>query len=89
MADHKDALKRNRQNEKKRLRNRHYRTIMRNRIKALRLAIANGDQAAAESQLPQAISMIHRVSQKGIIHRRQAARRVSRLANAVNGLATK
>lgn len=89
MADHKDALKRNRQNEKKRLRNRHYRTMMRNRIKALRLAIANGDRAAAESQLPQTISMIHRVSQKGIIHRRQAARRVSRLANAVNGLATK
>lgn len=86
MANHKDALKRNRQNEKQRMRNRHFRTLMRNRIKALRQAVEAGDKPAAEAQLRETVSMIQRVTQKGIIHRRQAARRVSRLTLAVNAI---
>ncbi len=86
VANHKDALKRNRQNIKRRLRNRHYRTMMRNRIKKLRTLVDAGDKAAAEAALPDTVSMIHRVAQKGIIHKRQAARRVSRLSHAVNGM---
>ncbi len=83
MADHKDALKRNRQNIKRRARNRHYRTMMRNRIKALRGLVEAGDKDAAQAALPEAVSMIHRIAGKGIIHRRAAARRVSRLSKAV------
>lgn len=88
MANHKDAIKRDKQNQKARLRNRHYRTLMRNRIKALREAVDSGDKAAAQTLLQETVSVIQRVAQKGIIHPRQAARRVSRLALAVNGVGT-
>lgn len=87
MANHQSAIKRNKQNQKARARNRHNRSLMRNRIKALREAVKSGDQAAAAEQLKLTVSTIQRVAQKGVIHRRQAARRVSRLAQAVNGLA--
>ena len=88
MPDHKhqDAFKRMRQNTKRRARNRTHRNRMRTEIKKLRLAIEAGDSSAAQAQLPKTVSMIQRVAQKGIIHRKQAARRVSRLAQSVNAL---
>ncbi len=86
MANHKDALKRIRQNAKRRARNRHYRSMMRNQVKKLHAVIETGDSEAAEAQLSKAVSMIQRVSGKGIIHSRQADRRVSRLAAAVKKL---
>ena len=86
MANHKDAIKRNLQNEKARIRNRHVRTNMRNRIKELRALVDAGDATAAQAKLRETVSMIQRVAQKGVIHRRQAARRVSRLSQAVNGM---
>ena len=83
MADHKDAIKRNKQNVKRRERNRHYRSMMRNQIKRIEHALDDGDIKRAEEQLPSAVSVIQRVAQKGIIHRRQAARRVSRLYKSI------
>jgi small subunit ribosomal protein S20 len=83
VANHKDALKRIRQNSKRRTRNRHYRTMMRNQVKKLHEVIETGDQEAAATQLSAAVSMIQRVSSKGVIHGRQASRRVSRLTHAV------
>ena len=83
---HKDAFKRMRQNTKRRARNRTYRSRMRTEIKKLRQAIEAGDSATAQAQLPKTVSMIQRVAQKGIIHRKQAARRVSRLSQSVNAL---
>ena len=83
MANHQDALKRIRQNTKRRARNRHYRSMMRNQVKKLNALIETGDNDAAEAQLSKAVSMIQRVSGKGIIHSRQASRRVSRLTKAV------
>ena len=83
MANHKDAIKRNKQNERLRIRNRHYRTIMRNHIKAVRTAVDAGDADAAQKAFRAAVSTIQRTATKGIIHRNQAARRVSRLHKAV------
>ncbi len=80
MANHKSALKRIRQNTKRRAHNRHYRSSMRTEIKKLLTAIDAGDAETAKAQLPNPVSIIQRVAQKGIIHRRQAARRVSRLS---------
>ena len=88
MANHKSAQKRIRQNAKRRTHNRHYRSTMRTEIKKLLTAIDTGDTDAAKAQLPGTVSLIQRVAQKGIIHRRQAARRVSRLASKVNALST-
>lgn len=86
MANHKSALKRIRQNAKRRTHNRHYRSTMRTEIKKLMTAIDAGDTDAAKAQLPATVGLIQRVAQKGIIHRKQAARRVSRLATKVNAL---
>ena len=86
MANIASAIKRNRQNAKRRAHNRHYRSTMRNQIKNLRSAIESGDAAAAKSLLPLAVASIQRVAQKGIIHQKNAARRVSRLSKAVNAL---
>jgi small subunit ribosomal protein S20 len=84
VANHKDALKRARQSNERRLRNRHLRSRMRNQIKALRAAIETGDADKAQAMLPETVSIIQHVAQKGVIHKRNAARRVSRLAAAVN-----
>jgi small subunit ribosomal protein S20 len=83
LANHKDALKRQRQNIKKRAQNRHYRSQMRNRIKRIEGALEEGDIARAEENFPLAVSMIQRIAQKGIIHKNQATRRVSRLSKAI------
>ena len=87
MATHKDAIKRHRQSLERRMSNRHYRTMMRTQIKKLGVFVAAGDHDGATKQLPMTVSLIQRVAQKGIIHSNQAARRVSRLTMAVNGLA--
>ena len=87
MANHKDALKRLKQNEKRRARNRHYRSRMRNQVKAVRAAVEAGDVESAQAELRTAMSIIHRNASKGIIHRNQAARRISRLNKAVKKLA--
>lgn len=86
MANHADALKRMRQNTKRRMRNRHYRATMRTQIKKVRVAVENGELETASSELNGAVSIIQRLATKGVIHRRNAARRVSRLYKAVNNL---
>ena len=87
VANHKDAIKRSKQNEKRRMRNRHYRSTMRNQIKRVRQAVEAGDVQAAQEQFRKAVSIIQAVSGKGVIHRNQAARRIKRLNGAVKALA--
>jgi small subunit ribosomal protein S20 len=77
-----------RQNVVRRTRNRKYRSTMRTEIKKLSEAIDAGDAEAAKAQLPITVGFIQRVAQKGVIHRKQAARRVSRLSRAVNALSS-
>lgn len=88
MANHKDAVKRAKQNEARRINNRTYRTRMRNTIKLVRDAVAAGDAKGAQEKLREATSIIHRVCSKGVIHRNQAARRISRLNSAVKAAQT-
>ncbi len=86
MAHHKDAIKRMKQNARRRLRNRHYRTRMRNQVKAVRKAVEAGDKDAAQAEFRKAMAVIHRVASKGVIHRNTAARRIRRLSAAVKAL---
>ncbi len=83
MANHKDAIKRIKQNEKRRVRNRAYRTRMRSQIKKLRAAIDDGNAETAHAELSTTVSIIQRLATKGVIHRNQASRRVKRLHAAV------
>lgn len=87
MAHHKDAIKRNKQNETRRLRNRNYRTLMRNQIKKLRAAVEANEVENAQAELSKAISVVMRIATKGVIHPNQAARRVARLNAAVKKIA--
>jgi small subunit ribosomal protein S20 len=78
-------MKRARQNEKRRVANRVYRTSARTHIKKARRLIEVGDLEQAEVQVASAMSALDRAAQKGIIHRNNAARRKSRLVKLLRG----
>jgi len=86
VAHHKDAIKRNKQNIQRRARNRHLRSQMRNQIKFVRDAVEDNDLPDAQKELRAAVSIIQSVASKGVIHRNQAARRISRLNAVVKAL---
>jgi small subunit ribosomal protein S20 len=86
LANHKSALKRIRQSERRRKRNQHIRSGMRTQVKRLRQAIEAGDAEQANAQLTATERSIRRAASKGVIPRQRADRSVSRLAKAVNAL---
>lgn len=80
MAHHKSAIKRSRQNEKKRIRNRHQRTTLRSSIRNLEQAIEDDKKKGEiQSLLLKTTKTIDKASSKGLIHRNKASRNVSRL----------
>jgi small subunit ribosomal protein S20 len=79
LANIKSAIKRNKQNEKRRLRNRVFRGRARTFVKKAKFEMENGNQEAAETTMNQAISALDKAAEKGILHRNNAARRKSRL----------
>lgn len=85
MANTKSAIKRNKQNEKRRLHNHAYKSAMRTTVRRAERAIETG-KAASETieTLREAISKIDKTAQKGIIHRNAAARKKSRLMARFN-----
>lgn len=86
MAHHKSAIKRIRTSSEANERNRAQRTRVKNAVKAARAAIDGGDAAAAAATLNETVSTLQKMARKGILHKRTAARKVSRLAKAVNAL---
>ena len=84
MATHKSAIKRNRQSERRRLRNKSVKSFLRTRIKQVRLAVDAKDAAKARESLDKAVPVIDKAASKGVIHKRNAARTISRLTHAVN-----
>ena len=86
MAHHKSAIKRNKQNEKKKELNKHVRSTLRTFIKRVREAAAGNDAVAAKEALAAAIPVIDTAASKGIIHPNNASRNVSRLTRLVSTL---
>lgn len=86
MANHKSAVKRNKQNIVRRTRNVQARTSMRNLVKAVRLEVAEGNKEAAIAALEKAIPFIDKVCGKGVIHKSTASRKIGRLTKLVNTL---
>lgn len=78
MANIKSQIKRNRQNEKRRQRNKSVRSEMKTLVKDARVATEAASDDAEEI-LRRALKSIDKAAQKGIIHKNQAARRKSRL----------
>ena len=70
MANHKSALKRIRQTEKKRLHNRYYAKTMRSALRKLRAA---KEKAVAEEMLPKVQKMLDKLAKKNMIHWKKAA----------------
>jgi len=87
LANHKSAIKRAKQNEVRRIRNRSRRTRMKHAIRSLEEALASRNVEEAQSRLKEAISVIDRTASKGVIHKNHASRRISRLTQKVNALA--
>jgi small subunit ribosomal protein S20 len=83
MANNKQADKRNRQREKRRLRNRLVTGSARTAIRKARTAVS-GKAADAAEQVGSAISTLDRAVSKGIIKRRTASRLISRLSRAAS-----
>ncbi len=79
MANIKSAIKRNKQNEKRRLRNRIYRGTARTYVARARTALAGKDGEAAEAATLLAVAALDKAAAKGVIHKNNAARRKSRL----------
>lgn len=86
MANHKSAIKRARQSEEQRVRNRSRKTRMKNVIRGLDEIIAEKSPEKAAEELKKVVSIIAKTSSKGVIHRNTASRKISRLARRVNAL---
>lgn len=86
MANHKSAVKRHKQSLKAAARNKSRRTRVKNVIKKTRAAILSSDKSQALDALSTANSVLAKASSKGAIHWKTAARKISRLARAVNAM---
>ncbi len=84
MANHKSALKRARQNEVRRVRNKSYKTKVKKAIRDVRSALESNSAEKAQESFRTAVSVIQQTVNKGVIHSNQASRKISRLARQVN-----
>ena len=79
MANTKSAIKRIKQNHKRRLRNRLFTSRTRTYVKHARTIMDEGTPEDARKATLEAISALDKAAEKGIIHKNNAARRKSRL----------
>ncbi|TAL17908.1 30S ribosomal protein S20 [bacterium] len=86
MANHKSAIKKIKQDEKRRVRNKAVRTRFRNLVKAVKTALDSGDAARATEALAIAAPYLQKVAAKGIIHKNKAARHISRLTRQASAI---
>ncbi len=86
MANHKSALKRARQSETRRTRNRVNKTKVKNAVKQARAALGEPTEVSAEA-LKKAMSALDQAASKGTLHRRNASRRIARLAKQMDAAA--
>ena len=84
MANHKSAVKRAGQNEIRRLRNKSTKTRIKSIVKDVRSSAGETSAGEMKIQLNAAQSIIDKASKKGVIHKRTAARKISRLTKLAN-----
>ena len=86
MATHKSAEKRNRQSERRRKRNVSMKSHVKTRIKSVLAAVNTKDPAGSKEKLDTAVKVIAKAASKGILHKNNASRKISRLTKKVNAL---
>jgi small subunit ribosomal protein S20 len=84
VANIQSQIKRNRQNERRRLRNKSVRSILKTEAKGARAAAGSGDRETAETAYRAAARRIDKAVSKGVLSRGTAARRKSRLAKQIS-----
>jgi small subunit ribosomal protein S20 len=85
MANIPSVIKRNRQAQKRRVRNQAARTKVRGAVKGVRDAVTAGGSAAdRQKALGQAMRTLQKAASKGLLHKRTAARKISRLSKSLN-----
>ncbi len=87
MANIKSAKKRVLVAKTRNERNKAIKSSVKTAIKKVEAAAASGDQAAAKAELLAATSIIDKAATKGVYHKNNAARKVSRLSKIVNEMA--
>ncbi len=80
MANIKSQIKRNRQNEKRRLRNKAVKSSLKTAVRSFREAAESGDAEKAGAALREASRKLDKAASKGVIHKNQAANRKSAIA---------
>jgi small subunit ribosomal protein S20 len=86
MANHKSAIKRIRQTNKRRAYNRVYRSRARTFVKKARVAQSGSDMNAAVLATREAVAELDKAASKGVIHKKNAARRKSRLMKQLSAV---
>mgnify|MGYP005843290831 CR=1 FL=1 len=83
----KSQIKRMRQSERRRIRNKSARSEIKTYINRFRKAVEAGDKALAESELKLAVKKLDKAAEKGIIHKNNAANKKSSLMRRFNRIA--
>ena len=86
MANIKSQIKRNRQNEKRRLRNKSVKSALKTAVRKFHEASAAGDTDAAATLLREASRKLDKAASKGVIHKNQAANRKSAITKKLSTL---
>jgi len=84
LAKIKSAIKRHKQSLKRRARNRHVRSSVKSAIKEVRSVLEKKDGEEAGKVLSKAVAVLSRAGSKGVLHRKNVARKVARLSRAVH-----
>jgi small subunit ribosomal protein S20 len=86
LRKNKSAIKQARQSEEKRLRNSHVKSTMKTRVKKVVAAIESKSTESLDSLFKDAVSYIDTAASKGVIHKNNASRKVSRLTKKVHSI---
>ena len=87
MANIRSQIKRNKTNDRRAEKNKAVRTALKTSTKKVRTAVADGDAETALERAREAARALDKAASKGVIHKRTAARRKSRLTRAANATA--
>lgn len=87
MASHKSAIKRSKQNEKRRERNIKAKSSIKTSIKTVLGVVDSKDKDGSKAALAKAIPAIQKGVAKGVLHKKTASRKISRLTKKVNAVA--
>ena len=86
MANNNQQIKRNKQNEKRRLANASFKSSLKTAIKNVELTVANNEKEKAIEALSLAYKKLDKAVSKGIHHKNYASRQKARLSHKVNNL---